>query len=339
MTQSQTKITLWVFLIFTLITPAAIGEQIANDWQNINLTSKAHRFRLDKNPELPFRTGALIYRGGVSLSSTHENFGGFSGLHISADGQSLLAISDRAHWLKADIDYSEDGHLQAVSNAKMAAMKNKQGAPFKRSHADSEGLSVFKNQVLVSFERTPRIEAYHFNESGDLSPPQKIYDFKAYPYLRSNKSLESVAHIDENNIITIAERSLKKNGLENIPGFSLNLLENDKKELTLFSIQKTDKFDITEIDVLNGTVFFLERYFSPKEGLHIRLSSAELDTKKTIKTNELAKFGLFHQIDNFEGLSVRQTPEEKTYLYIISDNNFNQTRQKTLLLMFEWQRS
>ena len=38
--------------------------------------------------------------------------------------------------------------------------------------------------------------------------------------------------------------------------------------------------------------------------------------------------------DNFEGLAVRQEGE-KTFLYIVSDDNFSAS-QRTLLMKFEW---
>ena len=50
---------------------------------------------LDPRNSAMQQAGELDYRGGVALCSTDARFGGFSGLHISTGGATLLAISDR----------------------------------------------------------------------------------------------------------------------------------------------------------------------------------------------------------------------------------------------------
>ena len=39
-------------------------------------------------------------------------------------------------------------------------------------------------------------------------------------------------------------------------------------------------------------------------------------------------------VDNFEGLACRASDRGETLLYLISDDNFDATNQRTLLLMF-----
>ena len=50
---------------------------------------------LDPRDPAKREIGELEYRGGVALRSTDARFGGFSGLHVSSDGASVFAISDR----------------------------------------------------------------------------------------------------------------------------------------------------------------------------------------------------------------------------------------------------
>lgn len=55
--------------------------------------------------------GVLEYRGGIVLRSTDPRFGGFSGIHVSTDGGTLLAISDRGAWLRLALRYGGGGRL------------------------------------------------------------------------------------------------------------------------------------------------------------------------------------------------------------------------------------
>ena len=63
------------------------------------------------------RLGRLAWRGGLELTSPSKDFGGFSGLLIEQDGRRLLAVTDRGMWLRAELDYDEDGFLEFECSA------------------------------------------------------------------------------------------------------------------------------------------------------------------------------------------------------------------------------
>ena len=54
-----------------------------------------------------------------------------------------------------------------------------------------------------------------------------------------------------------------------------------------------------------------------------------------LEGKEIAEFTMHENIDNMEGLSLRRTPDGKTLLYMISDDNYDHLKQRTVLLMFE----
>ena len=54
----------------------------------------------------------------------------------------------------------------------------------------------------------------------------------------------------------------------------------------------------------------------------------------TLGGKEIAEFSMRENIDNMEGLALRRGADGKTFLYMISDDNYNPL-QRTLLLMFE----
>src|SRR3990172_8952883 len=63
--------------------------------------------------------GRLAFRGGLVLRSKEGRFGGFSGLHVSADGEQLTAVTDKGDWLTARLSYDERGWLDDVRDGEM----------------------------------------------------------------------------------------------------------------------------------------------------------------------------------------------------------------------------
>ena len=69
--------------------------------------------------------GALEFRGGLELSSSHRQFGGLSALKVAPDG-SFLALSDKAHWLRGRIVY-RGSKPSGIVNAEIAPMLGPDG--------------------------------------------------------------------------------------------------------------------------------------------------------------------------------------------------------------------
>ena len=66
---------------------------------------------LDRRDATRQSLGPLNYLGGLRLRSPNRRFGGLSGIEVSPDGKSMLAISDRGFWFSADLMYDPDGRL------------------------------------------------------------------------------------------------------------------------------------------------------------------------------------------------------------------------------------
>jgi hypothetical protein len=116
--------------------------------------------------------------------------------------------------------------------------------------------------------------------------------------------------------------------------------------------------DFVGFDVLPGPggvirAFSLHRAFSNVEGLAIAVvetrlvpndpdapAAATLMERARVRyqvesSRRLADLGMLLNIDNFEGIAVRDMGEGRTRLYLISDNNFS-NRQRTLLMVFDY---
>ena len=91
----------------------------------------------------------------------------------------------------------------------------------------------------------------------------------------------------------------------------------------------------------DGTVLVLERFFTPRQGVRIRVKSVDpLDVVAgaEVRGRLLATLRPPVTVDNFEGIEARTGANGETLIYLISDDNFNET-QRTLLLMFELKQS
>ena len=104
-----------------------------------------HSVVVKLNPERPdARTaGALTYRGGLALSARHMDFGGLSGLLVSADGSRIFAVSDRGHWFSASLRYNHDGAPIELLAPALTPIRGVDGSPLSgRLHRDAESLAL-----------------------------------------------------------------------------------------------------------------------------------------------------------------------------------------------------
>ena len=120
---------LLAILALALIPAAAQPPRAADDVQQITIRSQAIEAF---DPREPGRTrfGALTFRGGLILDSSHRDFGGVSGLRVAADGARFLAVTDKGHWLRARIVYRGKVPI-AIADAEMAPILGPDGKPLK----------------------------------------------------------------------------------------------------------------------------------------------------------------------------------------------------------------
>ena len=87
----------------------------------------------------------------------------------------------------------------------------------------------------------------------------------------------------------------------------------------------------------NGSVYVLLRKFSPLTGVAVRvarLAVPESPTASLAQLQTIAEIAPPLTIDNFEGIANWTARDGRSYLYIVSDDNFNPL-QRTLLMQFE----
>ena len=133
-------------------------------------------------------SASIQFRGGVHIASAFPHFGGLSDLRISADGVSLLAVSDRGWLLAARLLHDSAGRLIGVDRARMAPLLDPAGRPLDPAAAggrmtDAEGMAAtnrthpMDGDLLISFEGVARgvpTDPFPVRASASRSTPAHI---------------------------------------------------------------------------------------------------------------------------------------------------------------------
>jgi len=305
-------------------------------------------------PQHPDKTrfGPLRFLGGLQIDSPDGRFGGLSGLEISADGTTILMVSDLGDLFHGHIETAADGSLIGLTDATRQRLPGEDGKPLTDKYAaDAESLRAIRSgedieALLVGFERDNRILRYPLTTPRPdglptLATPTALPLPPEAANLPYNKGFEAVAVLPQGApnagaVVAFAE-SVSADGDTTIPGYLIT--PEGTRDLAL---ARTGGFDVTDAVALdNGDLLILERRFNILLGVAMRLrriTAEELDgpqpPQQPISGEVLFTAGMAYAIDNMEGLAVHTDAAGRTILTIVSDDNFS-ALQRTLLLQFE----
>lgn len=280
------------------------------------------------------RIGKLIWRGGISMTSSSPNFGGWSDLHVSPDGRTLSSISDQGSWLTATIAYDAQGDLTGLGNGRIGSLRGLDGLPLaNKIEADAEGLAAMPDgSWLVSFERNHRIWHYPTLDGTPvaLNLPE---DFARQP---ENGGIEALTVLADGRIVAISEDYSPTPG--QLAGWIGEPAAEGRHAWRSFQYSRTPDFSPTALAPLpEGGFAMLERAFDRARGVRVRVmkvEAAELQPGATVHARELARLASPVAVDNLEGIAATKGPRGETLLWLISDDNFS-AMQRSLLLLFE----
>ena len=289
---------------------------------------------LTLNPDDPSqeRIGALIWRGGLELTSPSEDFGGISGLLISPDGGAMTAVTDRGKLIRARLDYDSAGRLAGLGAVRLEPLTDPDGATLEgKKRQDAESLALpDESTLLVSFEHRHRLWRYPLGPEGLTGVPEAFAPAPDLEDLPNNKGIEALAALGGGRLLALTQ------GRDAEPEIRAFLLQDGA--WTPLSYPKEGAFTPTGAARLpDGDVIVLERRFSLLGGLRarlLRLEAAALRPGAALSGHELARLGPPLTVDNMEGIAARGGPGGETLIYLISDDNFHPL-QRTLLLLFE----
>ncbi len=309
-------------------TPPAQSQRIAIQAQAIE--------SFDPRDTTQTHFGALRFRGGLVLTSSHREFGGISALRVNADGARFIAVSDKGNWLRGRLVYRGSAPI-SIADAEMAPVLGPDGRPVNRRRGgwyDTEALADDGGTLYVGIERANEILRFDYGKDGLRARGQPIALPPGIKGLPHNKGIECLVVPPRGlplagTLIAISERGLDSAG--NIQGFLIAPSGGS------FGVKRTDEFDVSDCAVTpRGDLLILERRFSWTRGLAIRIRRvplARVAPRAVIDGQELIFADMGAQIDNFEGLSVHRAADGALVLTLISDDNFSPL-QRTVLLQF-----
>lgn len=249
----------------------------------------------------------------VSFSFDHDDFGGLSGLEVSADGRQFIATSDSGMFVTGEIQRSPK-RITDVQVTSLAPIKNTERKNVRGREADAEGLALRDDgRLYVSFEAYHRVWTYRGTESEAAWIPRHA-DFKSR---WGNSSLEALA-IDANGALyAIPERSGR-----DTKDFPVYRYADGRWEQP-FHIPRVDDFLIVGADFgPDGLLYVLERDFRGLAGFRSRARRFALGPDGV--SDEATLFTTHSPIhDNLEGLSIWRDDAGAIRLTMVSDDNFN----------------
>lgn len=266
--------------------------------------------------------GELAFLGGLEIEAGEGEIGGISGLEWW-DGK-LFAVTDDGRWLVLTTDEIRDQLIDLVE-IEMGPLLDQRGKRLRRKQqADAEALARSPSgEWLVVFEQDHRVWNYPgFDQPATLSD-LPLADMVAQT--SGNSGIETLAIAPDGWLAcgewagSSAPNCLRANG-------------NDLEPVDIAAPSPLDERGGAPTDAdcaSNGVCFVLFRSYNPGLGNAISIVAIATDGNR----ETLATWTPPLSIDNFEGLAVREE-SRKTYLYIVSDNNFSD-RQRTLLMKFE----
>lgn len=290
---------------------------------------------LTSEPQASERIGQMQLRGMLELPPIKiggQRLVGLSDLAWDEDEQILYALSDRGSlfWLRPKIVNGQLVDVTVLAAYPLYELGNKRR--LKSERADSEGLDIVNGangrrgdtELIVSFERAPRIVAYRPNGDAirDYPLPAPLDDI--HNYAGANKALESVTLHPLYGVLTAPEYPLKKEPANRSRIFNLRgkswayPIAAGAGIVSIKALGGSDEILVVERDhpVLFGRTLIALRRFN--------LRTLALTTLAELNSDS----GL--RLDNFEGLAAHRGNR----YFIVSDNN-DMPFQRTLLLYFE----
>jgi hypothetical protein len=294
--------------------------------------------------------GKLEFRGGLVLSSSSSKFGGWSALEVDADGRRMLALSDAGVWMTGTLTY--DGTtLSGIRDVRAGPVSGTGGAALAKDRdRDAEGVvlvegTLARGTVLISFEQNHRIGRFPITDKG-LGPPSSYLTLPPEVRRQSpNKSLESVCVLrggpNKGAIVALSERFPDRTQTRHTGWMLPSGATSAANAWTTLSIRNIGGFDLTDCKGLaDGSLLVLERRFrwsSWYEGVKMRLRRIKAEDIRggvVMDGEVLLEADMDYEIDNMEGLSVHRAANGETIITMISDNNFSNFIQRTVMLQF-----
>ncbi len=240
-------------------------------------------------------------------------FGGFSAIHVMADGARFVALSDHGAWVEGQVQRDAAGRITGVATGPVTLLLGTTGRHLPTMRTDSEGLAVAADgTVFVSFEGNARVRRYDHLAGRAVNLPEEP-DFELMPH---NAALEALAIGPDGTLYTLPEDSGEADRPFQVYRFRGGVWDKPA------TIPRRGPFLVSDAAVgPEGRFYVLERTFLGLGGFATRLrrftwaGDALTDETVVLQTQP----GTF---DNLEGLSVWRDAAGHLRATMVSDNNY-----------------
>lgn len=239
--------------------------------------------------------------------------GGLSAIALSADGQSLVLLSDQGAYATGHIARDGAGLISNVTLAPFAKLRALGDAPLAKGRNDSEGLAISADgTAYISFEGVARILRYDRLDG----PAQNIAGHPDFDTMQTNSALEALAMDASGALYTMPERS----GGETRP-FPIYRLRGGVWDAEL-SLPREDGFMPVAADFgPDGQLYILLRQFHGLSGFSSKLIRAAVGEAALRDIEILFETPIgFH--DNLEGLAIWRAAAGDLRATMVADDNF-----------------
>ncbi len=260
---------------------------------------------------LPATGPGAVLVGSFRWDADARWFGGFSGIEVSADGGTFLAVTDRGSLVQGQI-LREEEKISAIRLGSRTKLKRSKKDPLTGRYRDSEGIALRRDgSFCISFEHTHQTGCY--DRSG--AKPRILHEIPAFLDLHENSTLEALAVDSQGRLLTIPENAPTTNG----PFPVYRHVRGTWRPV--FDLPRAGTFLPVGADFgPDGRLYVLER---DAAGLGFRSRVRSWDVARDRADDErlhLETFYLTH--GNLEGLSVWQDEQGRIRLTMVSDDNF-----------------
>lgn len=250
--------------------------------------------------------------GSYTWTERGPDFGGFSGIDLTPDGEGFVAVADAGRIVTGRL-IRDKGLVTGVHTDHNTPLRDDDGSDLDRYEHDAEGIALRSNgRIYVSFEGVHRVWTYRDPESEAAWMPRHK-DFRRF---QDNSALEALAIGPDNTLYTLPERS----GRMERPFPVYRYAKGNWTQA--FTIPRRGKFLPVGADFgPDGRFYLLERTVKVPFGFKTRIRSFQVDGDRIGDERELLSTAAgLH--DNLEGIAVWQDTGG-IRVTLISDDNFN----------------
>lgn len=247
----------------------------------------------------------------LEWSEPGRDFGGFSGLVISADGRSFYAVSDRGTLWHARLTRDGEGRVAGVRADWHERLLDNFGAPVNDFKADAEALSQGADgSLIIAYEGYARITK--------VTPPDPkpvtLNRWDRFRDLWGNEGMEGVVELPGGRVLAILETATD--------GAYATVVGHKGAWTDGPDIPGAGDFAATDATIgPDRQLYLLERRFGYLSGFESRIRrfsdpGGPFDAGEVVFQSAPGRFG------DLEGISLWRDSLGHTHVIMISDNNF-----------------